>query len=228
MAKKNSWIKLSRNILDWRWYKDPNTKAMFIHLLLKANVEPHDFMNVTVERGELATSYKTLATEVGLTIQQVRTTLMHLKDTGEITLNQHGRFSVISIPQYDSYQSKSATNQQSINTQPTRELTVNQQQSKNIRNKELIKEKEKIKEKESQRQSRFTPPTVEEVAAYCQERGNTVDAQVFIDFYESKGWMVGKNRMKDWKAAVRTWERRERREPAQKQSVFSEDFWNDN
>lgn len=53
----------------------------------------------------------------------------------------------------------------------------------------------------------FTPPTVEEVQAYCQERKNKVDAQTFVDFYESKGWMVGKNKMKDWKAAVRTWER---------------------
>ena len=54
---------------------------------------------------------------------------------------------------------------------------------------------------------KFTPPTVEEVQAYCQERKNKVDAQAFVDFYSSKGWMVGKNKMKDWKAAVRTWER---------------------
>jgi hypothetical protein len=52
----------------------------------------------------------------------------------------------------------------------------------------------------------FKPPTVEEVSAYCTERKNTVDANRFIDFYTSKGWMVGKNKMKDWHAAVRTWE----------------------
>lgn len=51
------------------------------------------------------------------------------------------------------------------------------------------------------------PPTLEEVSAYCEERHNNIDPQVFIDFYESKGWMVGKNKMKDWKACVRTWER---------------------
>lgn len=54
---------------------------------------------------------------------------------------------------------------------------------------------------------RFTPPTVEDVRAYCQERRNNVDPQRFIDYYSSNGWMVGKNKMKDWKAAVRTWER---------------------
>lgn len=53
----------------------------------------------------------------------------------------------------------------------------------------------------------FHPPTAEEVAAYCLERGNGVDALKFHDFYASKGWMVGKNPMKDWRAAVRTWER---------------------
>lgn len=57
------------------------------------------------------------------------------------------------------------------------------------------------------RASRFTPPTIEEVRAYCEERGNNVDAEKFIDFYTSNGWKVGKNSMKDWKAAVRTWER---------------------
>ena len=56
---------------------------------------------------------------------------------------------------------------------------------------------------------RFTPPSIEEVTSYCKERGNNVDAQQFIDFYTTKGWMVGKNKMKDWKACVRTWERRD-------------------
>ena len=58
---------------------------------------------------------------------------------------------------------------------------------------------------------RFVPPSLEEVQAYCTERGNGIDAQAFIDFYASKGWMVGKTKMTDWKAAVRTWESRNRK-----------------
>jgi predicted phage replisome organizer len=54
---------------------------------------------------------------------------------------------------------------------------------------------------------RFTPPTLEEVDKYCWERGNQVDPNRFIDYYTANGWMVGKNKMKDWKAAVRTWEK---------------------
>lgn len=54
--------------------------------------------------------------------------------------------------------------------------------------------------------NRFIPPTADEVKAYCRERKNTVDHEKFWNFYASKGWMVGKNKMKDWRAAVRNWE----------------------
>jgi hypothetical protein len=64
-----------------------------------------------------------------------------------------------------------------------------------INNKEIYKE-------------RFKKPTLEEVKEYCEERNNGIDAEMFINFYESKGWMVGKNKMKDWKACVRTWEKK--------------------
>ena len=57
------------------------------------------------------------------------------------------------------------------------------------------------------KRKRFVPPTIEEVQAYCYERNNGVDAERFIDYYTSNGWLVGKNKMKDWKAAVRTWEK---------------------
>lgn len=56
-------------------------------------------------------------------------------------------------------------------------------------------------------QRTFVKPTLENVSGYCRERGNDVDAERFMDYYESNGWMVGKNKMKDWKAAVRNWER---------------------
>lgn len=60
-----------------------------------------------------------------------------------------------------------------------------------------------------QKAKRFNRPTVQEVADYCRERGNQVDAQRFVDYYTANGWRVGKNPMKDWKAAVRTWEKQE-------------------
>ena len=59
------------------------------------------------------------------------------------------------------------------------------------------------------KKTRFSQPTLGEVTEYCKARCNKVDPQSFIDFYSSKGWMVGKNKMKDWRACVRTWEKRE-------------------
>lgn len=68
-------------------------------------------------------------------------------------------------------------------------------------------EEENIVESSTPTRKRFSPPTVEDVYSYCLERGNQVDPQRFVDYYTSNGWMVGKNKMKDWKAAVRTWEK---------------------
>lgn len=79
---------------------------------------------------------------------------------------------------------------------------------------DIDKDKEKdiesieTKSSDEPRSNKFIKPTVEEIAEYCRERNNGIDAQQFYDFYESKGWLIGKNKMKDWKAAVRTWERR--------------------
>lgn len=75
--------------------------------------------------------------------------------------------------------------------------------------KESIGEEEEPADKPP-RAKRFTPPTLEEVTAYCQEKALSVDPQRFVDFYSSKGWFVGKNKMKDWKAAVRGWQAREK------------------
>ena len=65
----------------------------------------------------------------------------------------------------------------------------------------------------SNKEGRFKKPTLDEVKNYCILRNNNIDAEAFIDFYESKNWQIGKNKMKDWKACVRTWERRETKKP---------------
>lgn len=91
--------------------------------------------------------------------------------------------------------------------------------------KEKEKEKEKEKDKESKPPRRFTPPTVEQVQAYCKERGNAVDPERFVDFYTAKGWRVGNQQMQDWKAAVRTWEQRQTKpEQAQTKKVIAQQY----
>lgn len=68
-------------------------------------------------------------------------------------------------------------------------------------------EQSKTEKKTGKTAKRFVPPTLDQVQQYCRERGRGVDAERFVDFYQAKGWMVGSNKMKDWKAAVRTWEK---------------------
>lgn len=70
--------------------------------------------------------------------------------------------------------------------------------------------KEEYIKKNNSYMGRFTPPTLQEVQVYCMSRHNNVNPEKFIDFYSAKGWMIGKNKMKDWKAAVRTWEKGEK------------------
>lgn len=78
--------------------------------------------------------------------------------------------------------------------------------------------------KENIIKEKFIKPTLKDVETYCQERNNNVNAQRFIDFYESKGWMVGKNKMKDWKACVRTWEHNRTNNKEQLPSWFNKDI----
>ena len=82
-------------------------------------------------------------------------------------------------------------------------------------------EKEELPEKtaEKPKAKNFEKPTVEEIQAYCMERKNSVDAQTFFDFYESKGWKIGTAKMKDWRASVRNWERRQRYEGVKQKAV---------
>ena len=70
--------------------------------------------------------------------------------------------------------------------------------------------------------SRFQKPSLDDIRAYCISRGNNVDPEQFLNFYESKGWMVGKTPMRDWRAAVRTWEKREKEIPQRKRSTRQE------
>lgn len=72
---------------------------------------------------------------------------------------------------------------------------------------DVMREQKRTEQKRiGEKRERFTPPTEDEVREYCRERGNSVDPSRFVNFYAAKGWMVGKNKMKDWKAAIRTWE----------------------
>lgn len=201
MPRLNGYVKLNRNLLDWRWYRDANTIRVFLHLLLSANFKDQPFENIIVRRGEVATSYGAIAEALHISARQARTAVTHLKVSGTVSVKQYSKFQVISIISWDLYQCAVS------GTEAVKSQAEVSQKSTNEES------KESKKDSMPPRRTRFTPPTVEEVKAYCAERGNHVDADRFVDFYTANGWTQGRGKpIKDWKACVRTWERSDREE----------------
>ena len=104
-------------------------------------------------------------------------------------------------------------NDMSMTSQPCQATDIDKEERKRIKNIEISAAQKKP--------TRFTPPSVEDVSQYCKERGNNVNAERFVDYYTANGWKVGKNPMKDWKAAVRTWERNEKATTLQKDNELA-------
>lgn len=102
------YIKLHRQILEWDWYGDINTKIVFIHLLLTVNYKPKKWHGIIIDRGQRVASLADLAEETGLTIRQIRTALEHLKATGELTKTMTstatGQVPLITVENYTLYQ----------------------------------------------------------------------------------------------------------------------------
>lgn len=211
---KNGWICLHRCITKhWIW-QDANRFKWWVDLLLRANHEDKkilfDGVLTEVKRGQFITSLSKLAMEWGVNRDTVRRFLDMLESDTMITRKSTHKMTQITICKYDSYQDKPTTDTTTDNTsEATTDRQLTQQQADtnnnyNNDNKENNKENNNIG---GNKNLRFLPPTLEEVQAYCQERGNDVDAEKFINHYTANGWMVGKNKMKDWKASVRTWEK---------------------
>lgn len=130
------WIKLYREMIDWRWYKNKNVKILFIHLILRANHEDGSFENIKLTKGQLITGRKQLSEETGLSEREVRTALKKLVDTQEIIKESTSRFSIITICKWDNYQSmNSISDQPKTNDRPAidQPLTTNKN-AKNMKN----------------------------------------------------------------------------------------------
>ena len=148
----SGYVKIHRKITEWEWYSNPVTRAVFLHLLFKANWKDGRFMGVDIPRGSLATSLPSLSEETGYTIQQVRTALSHLKSTGEITDKAYSKFRVVEIKNYSMYQddnsqdnSQSTGNQQAANRQST--AIEEKKESKKVRREEYNPPKSPLAER---------------------------------------------------------------------------------
>jgi hypothetical protein len=146
-VRDSGFIKVERDIRNWRWYCDSNTFRVFFHLLLCANFTDCEFEEYLIKRGQLVTGRKKLASELNITERQVRTALGHLKATNEIAIEPHTKYSIITIKNYDKYQSatsrmsgkRPASDQQTTNDRPTSDQrpTTNKK-NKNVKNEKNV------------------------------------------------------------------------------------------
>lgn len=194
------FILLHRKILEWEWYEDVNTSRLFIHLLLTANHKDKKWQGVDIKRGQKVTSLRHLADETGISVMQVRVALDRLKLTHEITHQTTSKYSVITINNYDEYQSNNTRNNKRItnkqHTDNTRITTNNNDNNENNENKNKTHLKEDITKDEVLELSQTLGLTPEGIISYYQR----------IKDYELS---VGK-KYKNYPATIRNWVRRAR------------------
>jgi hypothetical protein len=197
------WIKLYRSILtNEYWLEKPFTRGQaWVDMILTANHEnrkvPFDGNLIEVERGSYITSIRKICERWGWSNTKVVKFFKVLEEEKMIAYKSDNKKTLITILKYSEYQDNNITETSQKHHRNDTETT---QKHTNKNDKNVKNDKNNIS-------NIFVPPTLEEIQAYCKERNNGVDAQRWYDFYLSKGWMVGKNKMKDWKAAVRTWEK---------------------
>jgi hypothetical protein len=192
------YVKLWRKSLDAGWIKNHKLWAFWTWCLMKATYKEYDQVvgcqSIHLMPGDFVFGRKAASVELNMTEQEIRTAVDSMRKRQNITIKSTNKFSIISIVNWEIYQQT--------------EIEINQQGNEPLTSKQpATNHKQEVKEYKNKRSNIFIVPSLEEITAYCTERHNSVNAQSFIDHYTSNGWKVGKNPMKDWKAAVRTWER---------------------
>ena len=177
----SGWIKLHKTLKDWEWYDDHNATRLLVHLLLSVNYEDKTWKGQTIKAGSCVTSWENLAKEIGLTVKQTRTAMVKLEASKEVARYATNKWQAITLVKWDKLQVECT--KEGKQTGKQRATTKEYKEIKNI----------------------FKRPSVQEIEAYCLEEKLNLNAQSFIDYYDSNGWKVGKNQMKDWKATVRRW-----------------------
>ena len=179
-------------------------------ILFTVNFEPKkvNIKNTVFEckRGESLLSLDSWAKLFGRNWNKskVRRFFVCLESDSMIVTKSEHKTTRLTVCNYERYQDERNANE----TQTKRKRNASETQTTPTKEGKEVKNEKN--DKEDVKAKRFLPPTQEEIKAYCIERKNQVDPSKFFDFYESKGWLVGKNKMKCWKASVRTWEKNEK------------------
>ena len=211
------------------YLSEPFTRMQaWIDLLLLANHKEGFFYvrgnKVVVGRGQVGTSSRTLASRWQWSRGKVERFLKDLENDNQIEPQKNNVITLISICNYYDYQNNEPqtepqTSHRQTTDEPQTDRNKNEKKEKNVNNDNNRDKAETAK--------RFAPPSIDEVQCYVSEKGYSVDAESFAAFYTSKNWFVGKNKMKDWHAAVVTWEKRNKNFPTKKQTTTKNvnDIW---
>ena len=219
----NGWVLIWREMFeDKLWLSEPFTRGQaWVDLILLANHAPGSFYIrgnvVKVKRGQVSRSETALAERWQWSRGKVRRYIRMLETGQQIVQQKNFLITLITITNYDRYQPVNGKvvqqNPKSNTADSTADGTADGTHTK--------KDKEELKKVKEKRKV-FSPPSVEEVQGYISEKGYNVNANNFVDFYESKGWMVGRNKMKAWKAAVRNWATRNKTDKKTERITFDE------
>ena len=216
------WIKLATNIFDNRKIKQietlPESDAiivMWIKLLcLAGSINDNGCIYFTKE---IPYTEQMLSTQFNMPLTTVQLAIQTFEQFGMVEVIDN----IMMISNWEKYQNVEGlekireqtrirvanhrSKQKQLECNVTSNVTVTECNATDIDKNRL--EEDKKEEKNNSKTKRFKKPSVEEIETYCNERNNNINPNAFYDYYESKDWMIGKNRMKDWKAAIRTWER---------------------
>lgn len=210
MNNENGFIKISRQILDWKYVQNPNALALWIQLLVMANWKDGYFMGVTIPRGSLATSIQSLACKTGMHPNTVRKWLKKFENENQISMKSTNRFTLISISNYNTFQAFDEGGYVKRNVKqdvkPDVKQSVKQDVKRDVDNRR-IKEYKKERNKEESIEKKI--PTLPEVVDFFESNSFVAKPQKFYDYYSAKGWKD----VDDWQALARYWESNEYKQP---------------
>lgn len=230
--KKYYYLRLKDNFFDsdeLKILESMKDGYLYSNILLKLYLRSLKNDGKLVVNDRIPYNAEMLASVTGHQIGTVKQALSIFKDLGLIDVLENGAIYMLDIQNFIGRGSSEADRKREYRQRIESDRTNVQTNLRQISEKsppeiELEKDIEIEKEIHSSAKStttkrkRFDKPSISEIKQYCIERNNNVNAEQFFDHYESNGWKVGKNSMKDWKAAVRTWERSEYRKPNSKKN----------
>ena len=219
--ENGNYIKLNRQLLEWRYWYSETAVKLWILILMKANWKDGWFMGDRIPRGSLATSMSNLAIEAGCSEPTVRRWLTKFEEDGQISRKATNRYTQINVINYGFFQDVPGESDERMTNQTTEQVTgqVTNQTTEQVIPNRRRKEREELKKERRERGA----PTLEEIKSFVKEEKLTIDPVRFFNFYEGQDWKTASGYpIKDWRSKARAWQSSEK--PKRKEEL--PDYYN--